>query len=113
MAEQAKPEAPRAPAPQPIDESKVDSQYANFFRVTNTGEELIVDFGLNAATVESQHIPVVLGQRVVLNHFTAKRLFQALGLTLERHEKTFGIVETNVQRRLLPSAPQAPARPNT
>ncbi|MGC3967542.1 MAG: DUF3467 domain-containing protein [Pirellulales bacterium] len=90
---------------QPIDESKVQTAYANFFRVTNTVEEMIIDFGLNAATAETQHIPVQLAQRVVVNHYTAKRLLQALAFSIDRHEKAFGVVETNVQKRLAKQAP--------
>lgn len=93
------------PTVQPIDDSRVESAYANFFRVTNTAEEMIIDFGLNPATAETQHIPVILSQRIVLNHFTAKRLLQALAITIDRHEKAFGQVETSVQRRLVPQQP--------
>jgi hypothetical protein len=35
-----------------------------------------------------------------MNHFTAKRLLQALAVTLQRHEQTFGTLETDVMRRL-------------
>lgn len=111
MSEAKKPgeraEAGEARTIQQIDDSRVQALYANFFRVTNTAEELVVDFGLNAATAESQNVPVVLSQRLVLNHYTAKRLFQALGLTLERHEKAFGVIETNVQKRVV--RPQQPS----
>lgn len=103
MAEQKSPEAAAGPRPmQPIDESRMEPFYANFFRVTNTAEEVVIDLGLNTATADTQHIPVVLEKRLVLNHYTAKRLFQALGITLERHEKSFGVIETNIQRRVLP-----------
>lgn len=103
MAEQKSPEAAAGPRQlQPIDESRIESFYSNFFRVTNTAEEVVIDLGLNTATAETQHVPVVLEKRLVLNHYTAKRLFQALGITLERHEKSFGVIETNIQRRVLP-----------
>ncbi|MBA4020464.1 MAG: DUF3467 domain-containing protein [Pirellula sp.] len=103
MAEQKSPEAAAGPRPmQAIDESRMEPFYSNFFRVTNTAEEVVIDLGLNTATAETQHIPVVLEKRLVLNHYTAKRLFQALGITLERHEKSFGVIETNIQRRVLP-----------
>jgi hypothetical protein len=35
-----------------------------------------------------------------MNHFTAKRLLQALAMTLQRHEQAFGTLETDVMRRL-------------
>jgi len=115
MAEEHK--AGDAPAAQPVrqavdiqvDESKVASLYANFCRVTGTPEELIVDFALNPSPAEAIHSPIVLSQRIVVSYYTAKRLFQALGMSLQRHEQAFGVIETNVQRRVVPQA----ARPQT
>jgi len=37
----------------------------------------------------------------VTNFYTAKRLWHALGLTLQRHEQAFGVLETDIQRRLV------------
>jgi hypothetical protein len=83
-----------------IDDSKVTATYSNFCRVTGTPEELIIDFGLNPQPygVPTQPIPVT--QRIVMNFFTAKRTLHALQLTLERHEAAFGVLETDVQRRV-------------
>jgi hypothetical protein len=91
-----------------VDESKVASLYSNFCRVTGTPEELIVDFALNPSPAEAIHAPIMLSQRIVLSYFTAKRLFQALGMSLQRHEQAFGVIETNVQRRVVtqPVRPQ-------
>lgn len=93
-----------------IDDSKVAALYANFCRVTGTPEELVVDFSLNAAPAEQLTGPIVLSQRIVLSFFTAKRLFQALGMSLQRHEQAFGPIETNVQKRVVP---QQQPRPNS
>jgi hypothetical protein len=92
-----------------VDESKVQSIYSNFCRVTGTPEELIVDFALNPSPAEAIHAPIVLSQRIVLSYYTAKRLFQALGMSLQKHEQAFGLIETNVQRRVVtqPVKPQA------
>ena len=81
--------------------------YANFCRVTGTPEELIVDFGLNP---QPFGIPIAVSQRIVINPFTAKRLWQALAMTLQRHEATFGVMETDVQKRVSPVARGVPAR---
>ena len=83
-----------------IDDSKVTATYSNFCRVTGTPEELIIDFGLNPQHfgVTTQPIPVT--QRIVMNFFTAKRTLHPLQLTLERHEAAFGVLETDVQRRV-------------
>jgi hypothetical protein len=34
-----------------------------------------------------------------MNFYTAKRLLTALGMTVQRHEGTFGSIELDVQRR--------------
>jgi hypothetical protein len=39
----------------------------------------------------------------VVNFFTAKRMFSALGMTVQRHEKAFGQVETDIRRRVVPA----------
>jgi hypothetical protein len=94
------------PATQPaqlkIDDSNIVALYANFCRVTGTPEELMIDFGLNPQPFDVPTIPVPVTQRVVLNFFTAKRMLYALQMTIERHEATFGALETNVQRRVRP-----------
>jgi hypothetical protein len=77
------------------------SSYANFCRVTGTPEEMIIDFGLNPQPVGIPTEPVVVSQRIVTNFYTAKRLWHALGLTLQRHEQAFGVLETDIQRRLV------------
>ena len=84
-----------------VDKDSVCS-YANFCRVTGTPEELILDFGLNAQPYGIPSEPVVVTQRIVLNYFTAKRTLQALSLSLQRHEQAFGVVETDVRRRVRP-----------
>ena len=91
-------EAQRPPVQ--IDDSKATATYSNFCRVTGTPEELIIDFGLNPQPfgVPTQPIPVT--QRIVTNFFTAKRMLHALQLTIERHEATFGVLETDVQKRV-------------
>ena len=105
--------APQAPAQaqpqQPqiqVDDSKALSLYTNFCRVTGTPEELIIDFGLNPQPFGVPTVPIAITQRIVTNFFTAKRLLQALMMSLQRHEATFGIIETDVQRRVHPSATQ-------
>ena len=38
------------------------------------------------------------------NYYTAKRMLHALQLTVQRHEATFGVLETDVQKRVMSSA---------
>lgn len=99
-----------APAAQPqqqtltVDDSHSTASYANFCRVSSTPEELILDLGLNPNPFAQGASTIHVGQRIIMNHFTAKRLLQALAVTLQRHELAFGTLETDVVRRLRPSA---------
>ena len=105
--------APQAPAqaqPQQaqiqVDDSKAVAMYTNFCRVTGTPEELIIDFGLNPQPFGVPTVPIAITQRIVTNFFTAKRMLHVLTMTIQQHETTFGVIETDVQRRVHPSAMQ-------
>jgi len=97
-----------------IDESRLTAVYSNFCRVTGTPEEVILDFAVNSQPFEVSTQPIAVTQRIILSPMTAKRLTYALGMSVERHEATFGVLETNVVRRLRtggPDQPQQPAAP--
>lgn len=105
--------SPRADNPQAakgrqvqVDDAHAVTCYANFCRVTGTPEELIIDFGLNAQPFGVPNDPVKINQRLILNYYTAKRMLHALHLTVQRHESAFGVLETDVQKRVIPSARQ-------
>ena len=89
-----------------VDDSNAICSYANFCRVTGTPEELIVDFGLNSQPFGVPTEPVRVSQRIVTNYFTAKRMLHALHLSVQRHEQAFGVLETDVQKRVV-GKPQA------
>ena len=89
-----------------VDDSTACCAYANFCRVTGTPEELIVDFGLNAQPFGVPTDPVKVSQRIVMNYYTAKRMLHALHLSVQRHEQAFGVLETDVQKRVV-GKPQA------
>ena len=106
-------DAGQGPPPQvPVDLTHMKTLYANFFRVTGTPEEVIIDFGLNPQPFGPPTEPVIVSQRIIVNFFTAKRLLAALAMTTQRHESAFGVLETDVQKRLaVPgAAPTAPRR---
>ena len=95
------PAEPAPPAAQvKIDDTNIAANYANFCRLTGTPEELLIDFGLNpqAAAITTQ--PVVVTERVVTGWYTAKRLLQVLQMTVARHEAVFGVLETDMQKRI-------------
>jgi hypothetical protein len=85
-----------------VDDSNVIATYSNFCRVTGSPEELIIDFGLNPQPVGIPKDPIKVSQRVILNYYTAKRLLAALQMSIQRHEAIFGVLETDIQKRLRP-----------
>ena len=84
--------------------------YANFCRVTGSPEELIVDFGLNPQPIGVPKDPIQVKQRIIVNFYTAKRLLAALQMSVARHESVFGVLETDINKRVRPGlSQQAPA----
>jgi hypothetical protein len=65
-----------------------------------TPEELILDFGLNPQPFGQLTSPIKVSQRIIVNYFTAKRMLSALQHTVQRHEAAFGVLETDVQKRV-------------
>jgi hypothetical protein len=101
------PPAEAASRPQvEVDDAKASVAYANFCRVTGTPEEVVLDFGLNAQPFGNQVGPIDVSERLVMGYFTAKRLLMALSMTVQRHERTFGVLETDVNRRVRPEVRQ-------
>jgi len=106
------PSAPAEPRREPqrqalqveVKDTKVISAYANFCRVTGTPEELILDFGLNKNMNQNPQESIEISQRLIVNFYTAKRLLAALHMAVQRHEAAFGMLETDVQRRVVPAA---------
>jgi hypothetical protein len=120
MAEETKTPAPgeaqaaqagQAQAPQfTVDAAGLVSTYTNWYRVTGTPEELVIDFGLNPQMGQVPTEPIKLSTRLVMNFYTAKRLLNALQFAVQRHESFFGVVEVDVQKRVR-GFPQGGARP--
>jgi hypothetical protein len=99
-------EQPPAGAPQQPEvvliETGAHAAYSNFARVTATAEEVIIDFCLNPNPFHQGKQEIQVSQRLIMNFYTAKRLFTALGMTLQRHEGTFGAIELDIRRRAQP-----------
>lgn len=87
---------------QVVEPENLEPLYANFVRVAGLPEELVLDFGLNPQPFGSAPQPVKVSQRMVMNYFTAKRLWMALGAFLQRHEHAFGGIEIDVAKRMIP-----------
>jgi|SRR5581483_348421 len=75
--------------------------YTNFCRVNVTPEELILDFGLNPTLAPNPQEPIKMTHRVVMNFFTAKRLLNALIRVVSEYENNYGVLELDIQRRLM------------
>ncbi len=83
-----------------VSDENVEAHYANFCRVMSTPEELVLDLGLNPQPYATGPQTVNVSQRIILNHYTAKRLLSALSMALQRHEQAFGVLETDVRKRV-------------
>ncbi len=83
-----------------LDDSAVAALYANICRVASTPEEVILDLALDPNPLQEGSRTVRVAQRVIFNHYTAKRLIGLLASVVERHEKSFGPLETDVRKRL-------------
>jgi hypothetical protein len=97
--EGAKGEAQQQTTEVVVDDSGTMPSYSNFCRVTATPEEVILDFGLNPQPFATGRQDVKANTRLVMNFYTAKRLYAALQMTIQRHESTFGSIELDVRRR--------------
>ena len=87
-----------------VDERNMQTSYANAFRTSGTAEEVIVDFGLNLVNPvrQQQTQPEILfqaNQRVIMNHYSTKRLAMTLSQLIRRHEEQFGVIELDVAKR--------------
>ena len=95
------------PAAAPAQNIRVDlntanliATYSNFFRVTGTFEEIVIDFGLHTGAILPQGPePVKLAQRLVVSFPTAKRLLSALQVAVAKHEQAFGNVDVEPHKR--------------
>ena len=94
-----------------VNTDQMSTGYANFCRVTGTPEELVLDFGLNTTMQPVPAEPVKLTHRLVVNFFTAKRLLMALSMAVQQHEQVYGVLETDITKRVRQSGPGGAGAP--
>ena len=87
-----------------LDERAMDSTYANAFRTNATAEEVMLDFGLNVVNPRREvpdqpDIIFQVNERIIMNHYSAKRLAITLSQLIRRHEEQFGELELDVAKR--------------
>ena len=101
------PQAPPAQQQVNVDDTDATACYANFVRVSSTPEELILDLALNPQPLTPSNVKIKVSDRIILNHYTAKRLMSALAMALQRHEQAFGPLETDIRKRVQAQQPPA------
>ena len=82
-----------------IDESKMETTYANTIRTSTTADEVVLDFGMNLPMqgLDGQAaLMFSVGSRVVMNWSGAKRLAITLGQVIRQFEERHG--EIVIQR---------------
>jgi hypothetical protein len=81
-----------------IDESKMQTTYANTIRTSTTGDEVVLDFGVNLPVPTQDNQPTLqfsVGSRVVMNWRGAKRLAISLGQVIRQFEEANGEIQLN------------------
>ncbi|MBL8763005.1 MAG: DUF3467 domain-containing protein [Phycisphaerae bacterium] len=76
-----------------IDESRMDTTYANTIRTSTTPDEVVLDFGINLPMPSPDGKPLIsfnVGSRIVLNWRGAKRLAISLGQVIRQFEERNG-----------------------
>lgn len=101
-----------------VNQSDMETTYANSFRPVASTEELMLDFGIN------QTFPIADGKkdgpqaeivfnvssRVIINYYTAKRLAIALGQVVNNYEKDFGEIKLNAAERKVESKKESKSK---
>ncbi len=79
----------------------VEVFYANFARISENLEEMVIDFGfLSGATSQQGPEAIQIKQRIIMNYANAKRLLVGLNSAIARHEQLFGVIEMDAQKRV-------------
>ena len=93
--------------------AKVESKPLWRLLADMTPEEIVMSFGLNTQVQITE--PIKTTHRIVMNFYTAKRLFHLLGQVIAQHEAAFGPLELDANRRVRavprPSTPPSTLKP--
>ena len=87
-----------------VDQTNMETRYANSFRPIPSTEEVLLDFGINQtfpSQDDSVATEIVFGvdNRVVMNYYTAKRLAMSLSKIVSQYEGQFGEIELDAAKR--------------
>ena len=95
-----------------IDESKMQTTYANTIRTSTTQDEVVLDFGLNLPMQGPNNETMMsfqIGSRAVMNWVGAKRLAINLGQVIRAYEERNGEIPIQQGPRVSPNGGAAPA----
>ena len=84
-----------------IDESKMQTTYANTIRTSTMPDEIVMDFGINMPMPSPDNQPTLVfgvGSRVVMNWSAAKRLAISLGQAVRQYEEQNGEIKLQGQQ---------------
>lgn len=70
------------------DGKNIEGRYANYFKVGHNAFEFVLDFGQYYPEIEKEE----LYTRIITNPCYAKSLYETLRESIERYEKTFGLI---------------------
>ncbi|MBL1217432.1 MAG: DUF3467 domain-containing protein [Planctomycetes bacterium] len=91
-----------------IDETQMQSAYANTFRTDGSGDELIIDFGVNRSVPgRNDEMVFTVRQQVILNWRGAKRLALNLSNLIRQYEEHYGEIDANPRVRGNKNGPAA------
>ena len=83
-----------------LDEREMRTAFANAYRIYQTAEEVIVDFGFNMmhpnAQTEKPQMLLKINDRQIMSWPTVKRLSQSLRALIQRYEQQFGEIPSQV-----------------
>ena len=84
-----------------ITTENLKTTYANVYRIAQTPNEVIVDFGMNPNIFGPiLPEPLKLESRVILSHDGAKRLLLHLAAAIQGYEAKYGVIELDVAKRI-------------
>jgi hypothetical protein len=86
-----------------IDDSGTPVTYSANVRVSNTAEEIFLDFAGGLRPTGPASATLKVDERIVMNPWAAKRLAMALNDTIARYEQTYGELELDARKRVKPA----------
>jgi len=87
-----------------VDDSRMGTLHPDIFNITNSREEVILDFGtVRSVNYEENLLSALLSSRIILSPYTAKRIAILLAKKVAEYEAMHGSVPTEASPRLTPA----------